>query len=124
MKRLIIAAVLFVLVIATYLSSLYYITDSCEKAENLLETSVSVYKQEKTAEKEARNLEKYWDKKEKTLSVFVNHDRIDDIEKAISLLNVYAKSEDNELFYEYADNVKVLIHQIMEDTKITMHSIF
>ncbi len=124
MKRLIIAAVLLALVIATYLSSLYYITDSCEKAENLLETSVCVYKQEKTAEKEARNLEKYWDKKEKTLSVFVNHDRIDDIEKAISLLNVYAKTKDNELFYEYADNVKVLIHQIMEDTKITMHSIF
>lgn len=124
MKRLIIAAVLLALVIATYLSSLYYITDSCGKAENLLETSVSVYKQEKTAEKEAKNLEKYWDKKEKTLSVFVNHDRIDDIEKAISLLNVYAKTKDNELFYEYADNVKVLIHQIMEDTKITMHSIF
>ncbi len=124
MKRLIIAAVLLALVIATYLSSLYYITDSCKKAENLLETSVSVYKQEKTAEKEAGDLEKYWDKKEKTLSVFVNHDRIDDIEKAISLLNVYAKSKNNELFYEYADNVKVLIHQIMEDTKITMHSIF
>lgn len=124
MKRLIIAALLFILVIATYLSSLYYITDSCKKAENLLETSVSVYKQEKTAEKEARNLEKYWDKREKTLSVFVNHDRIDDIEKAISLLNVYAKSKDNELFYEYADTVRVLIHQIMEDTKITTHSIF
>ena len=124
MKRLIIAAVLFAVVIATYLSSLYYITDSCRTAQNLLENSISVYKREKTAKQEAKKLEEYWDKKEKTLSVFVNHERIDDIEKAISLLNVYAKSKDNELFYEYADNVKVLIHQIMEDTKVSMHSIF
>ena len=124
MKRLIIAALLFVLVIATYLSSLYYITNSCDEAKNLLETSVLVYKTQKTAENEAQNLKKYWDKKEKLLSVFVNHDRIDDIEKAISLLNVYAKTKDNQLFYEYADNVKVLIHQIIEDTKFSMHSIF
>ena len=124
MKRLIIAAVLFVLVIITYLSSLYYINKSCKTARNLLDNSVTVYKSQHTAEPEAQKLEKYWDQKEKTLSVFVNHDRIDDIEKAISLLNVYAKSKDNELFYEYAENVKVLIHQIMEDTKVSMHSVF
>ncbi len=124
MKRLIIAAVLFVLVIITYLSSLYYINNSCKTARNLLDNSVTVYKSQHTAEPEAQKLEKYWDQKEKTLSVFVNHDRIDDIEKAISLLNVYAKSKDNELFYEYAENVKVLIHQIMEDTKVSMHSVF
>ncbi len=124
MKRLIIAGVIFILVVATYLTSLFYITDSCEKAKKLLDNSVSVYKQEKTAVKEAKEFEDYWDKREKTLSVFVNHDRIDDIEKAISLLNIYAKEKDNILFYEYADTVEVLIHQIMEDTKITTHSIF
>lgn len=124
MKRLIPASIIFVLVIVTYLTSLYYITDSCDKAKSLLENSVQTYTRQKTAEKEAKKMEDYWNKKEKVLSVFVNHDRIDDIEKAISLLNVYAKSPDNELFYEYADTVEILLHQIMEDTKITMHSIF
>ncbi len=124
MKRLIPASIIFVLVIITYLTSLFYITNSCEEAKKLLDNSITVYKNEKEAEKEAKELENYWDKKEKTLSVFVNHDRIDDIEKAISLLNVYAKQKDNELFFEYADTVKILLHQIMEDTKITMHSIF
>ena len=124
MKRLIIAGVIFILVIATYLTSLFYITKSCDKAKNLLKNTVAVYMQEKTAEKQAKEFEEYWDKREKTLSVFVNHDRIDDIERAISLLNIYAKEKDNILFYEYADTVEVLIHQIMEDTKITMHSIF
>jgi hypothetical protein len=124
MKRLIVAAILFVVVIATYLTSLFYITDSCDKAKSMVENSISVYTKNQTAKKEARDLENYWNKKEPLLSVFVNHDRIDDIETAISLMNVYAKIPKNELFYEYADNVKMLIHQILEDTKFTMHSIF
>lgn len=124
MKRLIVAAILFVVVIATYLTSLFYITDSCDKAKSMVENSISVYTKNQTAKNETRDLENYWNKKEPLLSVFVNHDRIDDIETAISLMNVYAKIPKNELFYEYADNVKMLIHQILEDTKFTMHSIF
>ena len=96
MKRLIVAAILFVVVIATYLTSLFYITDSCDKAKSMVENSISVYTKNQTAKKEARNLENYWNKKEPLLSVFVNHDRIDDIETAISLMNVYAKIPKNE----------------------------
>lgn len=124
MKRLIVAGVLFVLVIAIYISSVFYITNSCSKASDLLNHSVTVYKEKSTAVNEAKKLENFWNKKEKFLSVFVNHNRIDDIEHAISLLNVYAKQNNNPLFYEYSDTVNTLIHQILEDTKITMHSIF
>lgn len=124
MKRLVPAAILFVLVITAYITSLLFITNSCDKTKELLETTITAYNTNKTAKKEAKAVEKYWSKKEPLLSVFVNHDRIDDIETAISSLNVYAKMPDNDLFYEYADNVKILIHQIMEDTKFTMHSIF
>ncbi len=124
MKRLIPAAILFVLVITAYITSLLFITNSCDKTKDLLETTITAYSDNKTAKEEAKKVEKYWSKKEPLLSVFVNHDRIDDIETAISSLNVYAKIPDNDLFYEYADNVKILIHQIMEDTKFTMHSIF
>ena len=124
MKRLIPAGILLVLVIVTYVTSLFFITDSCDKTKKLLDNSVTTYTQNKTAEKEAKAVEKFWNKKEPLLSVFVNHDRIDDIETAISLLNVYAKNPDNQLFYEYADNIEMLIHQILEDTKFTMHSIF
>lgn len=124
MKRLIIAGVLLILVVATYLTSLFYITNSCEKAKSMVEQTTKVYTQKKTAENEAKSLEDYWNKREPLLSVFVNHDRIDDIETAISLMNVYSKIPNNELFFECADNVNVLIHQILEDTKFTMHSIF
>ena len=49
---------------------------------------------------------------------------IDEIELAISTLTVYAKEKDNILFYEYADTIEILLHQIVEETKITTHSIF
>lgn len=124
MKRLIIAGVLFILVVTIYIISVFYITDSCNKARTLLNDSVTAYNSNDTAENEAKKLKNYWDKKEKLLSVFVNHTRIDDIEQAVSLLNVYAKNEKDPLFYEYADTIKMLLHQMLEDTKISMHSIF
>ncbi len=124
MKRLYVAGTLLILVITTYVVSLNYIKLSCDKANTLLDTSLKTYEQQKTSERETKELIDFWSKKEKILSAFVNHDRIDDIEKAISLLNLYSKSPNNQLFYEYADTTKVLLHQIMEDTKITTHSIF
>ena len=124
MKRLIIAGVLFVLVIAIYLASLAYITHCCDQTTQLLKETVTEYQAEKDASVNAKKLQTHWQKKEKILSVFVNHDRIDDIEYAISVLNVYAKSDNDPIFYEYADAVNTHLHQIMEDTKLTMHSIF
>jgi hypothetical protein len=124
MRRLIPASIIFALVILTYFFSTKYITKSCESTTKLLQKSVEAYKENHTAEKETEKIKKFWQKEEKTLSFFVNHEHIDEIELAISTLNVYAKEKDNVLFYEYADTIKVLLHQIVEETKITTHSIF
>ena len=51
MKRLIVAAILFVVVIATYLTSLFYITDSCETAKGMVENSITAYTKNQTAKK-------------------------------------------------------------------------
>jgi len=124
MKRLIPASIIFALVIVTYFLSLNYITKSCNKTNKLIDKSVSAYDNNHTAENEAQEIKKFWQKEEKILSFFVNHDHIDQIEQAISTLNVYAAQKDNILFYEYADTIKILLHQIVEETKITTHSIF
>ena len=58
MKRLIPAAILFVLVIVAYITSLLYITNSCDKTKALLDVSVTAYKENKTAQKEAKTLHK------------------------------------------------------------------
>ncbi len=124
MKRLIPASILLALVILTYILSTKYITNSCESTLDLLEKTVNEYRENKTAEKSSEKIKKYWQKEEKILSFFVNHEHIDDVEQAISSLTVYAKEKDNVLFYEYADTIEVLLHQIEEETQITTHSIF
>lgn len=124
MKRLIPASVLFILVIFAYLISLNYIKNSCDTGKELLNESIYIYKTEGTARKQAEEIKNFWDKKEKMLSFFVNHNHIDEIELAISSMNIYANDENNILFFQYADSVKVLLHQIMEETNLTIHSVF
>ncbi len=124
MKRLIPAGILLLLVILSYALSLTYITKSCDKTKDLINQSIEIYSQNKTAENKTKEIKEYWQKEEKMLSFFVNHTHIDKIEQAISTLNIYAKEEDNVLFYEYADLIKVMLHQIEEETRITVHSIF
>ncbi len=124
MKRIIIATLLLISVIVIYASTVAFITNSCEQTKSLVEKAVSSYQQDKNARKETEKLKKYWDKEEKMLSAFVNHDHIDEIELSISSLNIYAQNGDDKMFYMYADSIKTLIHQVLEDTKITPSSIF
>lgn len=124
MRRLIAAAALSVIIITSYFTGSYIINDACRKANEKLEEVVKVYETDNNAEKQAKELEDYWSEKEKHLSFIANHSTIDDIELAISSLVVYSNEPDNKIFYEYSGNVKTLLHQLIEDTKPSVHSIF
>ncbi len=123
MKRLIVAGVLFGIVITTYLISYFYIETTCEKTNKLLEDCVKAYETDKDAEKKAKELNDFWTEKERTLSIVANHQAIDDIELALSSLLSYTRSPDSEIFHEYAGTAKTLLHQLMEDTVPSVHSI-
>lgn len=123
MKRLIAAGILLAAVITAYISSLVYITKTCDQAKEIIIRCEEAYNDGK-AQEAAEELSGLWDKKEKVLSFFVNHSRIDDIELEISSLLLYSKTEDEILFYEHIEALKMMIHQIKEDTRISFHSIF
>lgn len=124
MKRIIAAAILLVFVGAAYFSAYFYISKTCEQARDLLDTCVAEYSDKGNAKQAAENLENFWSEKESPLSIFANHQSIDDIELAIYTLLDYSDTEENEIFYEYSGTVKTLLHQLMEDTKPGIHSIF
>ncbi len=124
MKRLIAAGILFVLVLAAYLTGHFYIKNTCDTAKELLNECISAYETQNEAGVQAENLKKYWAKKEKPLSFFVNHSEIDEIELAISTLKIYSVTESKELFSEYSGMVKTLLHQLVEDSVPNIHSIF
>ncbi len=124
MKRLISAGILLAAVIAAYLSSLWYITESCSVADEMITRCEDAYSGGGDAYQSAEELSDLWDQKEKPLSFFVNHDRIDDIELEISALLLYSKTENEILFYEHIETLKMLLHQVKEDTRLSVHSVF
>ena len=123
MKRLIAAAVLFVLVTAIYFTGYLFINSTCKKTDTLLKECVTSYKNGENVNLYTTKLENFWESREKLLSVFMNHNDIDEIELAIESLTVHSKYKENEMFYEYSATIDMLLHQIMEDTAFGVHSI-
>lgn len=123
MKRLLAAAILLVTVISVYLYSYFYINKTCDTAKKLLDECTAAYNNGTDAEAKAKKLEKYWTDKEKPLSVITNHESIDEIERAISTLLIYSATEEKEIFNEYSGTVSTLLHQLIEDTVPSVHSI-
>ncbi len=124
MKRSIAAIILLIFVISAYLFNYNYIKRTCNTANQKLENCIEAYKNDEDATKKARELERYWSEKEAFLSFFANHEMIDEIELAISSITVYTDTQNNAIFYEYSGTVKTLLHQMLEDTRPSMHSIF
>ncbi len=123
MKRLIAAAVLTAVLLTLYLTSYFYITDTCEKTKELLTECNNAYENGENAGEKAEKLNEFWGEKEPMLCVFASHNKIDEIEEAIYCLTIYSKTDEKEIFYEYHGTVKILIHQLLEDTKPGVHSI-
>lgn len=123
MKRLIAAGILILFLITTYFSGYFYIKNTCKETNKLLSECISSYEEKSNPSQKIKNLKLYWEKREKCLSVFTNHSAIDEIELSIHTLLIYSKSSQPELFYDYSDKIKTYLHQIMEDTVPSPHSI-
>lgn len=124
MKRLIPASILLVIVIISYFGSLNYIKGVCEETKKQVAECETEYKNGNDAEAKVESLKKLWDEKEGTLSFFVNHGEIDEVELELSSLSVFVKEKENAMFYDHIESLKTLLHQIEEDTSLSMHSIF
>jgi len=124
MKRLIAAGILSLFIAAVYFSGNLYIDHVLDKSYAYVDKCTKNYNEQKNAEKIAIEFKKFWNTNEGYLSVFAHHSSIDEIEKAINSLVVYSKVSSSEIFYEYSETIKTLLHQLSEDAGISMHSIF
>lgn len=124
MKRLISAGILFAFVVAAYVSSFIYIKKTCNETIELVRLCEENYKDGKNAYETAEKIDEIWVDKEQTLSFFVNHDRIDEVELELSSLLLYSRTDNEILFYEHIERLKMLLFQIKEDSMINAHAIF
>ncbi len=124
MRRLIAAAVLVFIIagicIANSLTVKYAYEDLSEDIfilQNSFEESP-----EKAAELSAEFEEK-WSKIEEPLSVFVNHDIIDNLGEAISRLPILAQKGEA-MFLAECKSIEMELLHMKKDTRISLHSIF
>lgn len=124
MKRILPAILILMIIIITYISSCIYINNVCEIVAGKIDKCIKSYDENNNTKLYTEELNQYWSEKEKILSIFVNHELIDEVELSISNLKLHSDFKENEMFYDACDTTKVLLHQIIEDTKITVHSVF
>ena len=124
MKRLS-AAVLMGLFIISYLWFGHtYIKKTLNKGEKMLQECVTAYEKQEDANRKVNQLKDYWKGKEGSLSVFANHDVIDQAEAAITALPSLSNGEKNPVFYETVENVRDAFYRIWEDNSLNMHTFF
>ncbi len=124
MKRIIPAILILTIILASYFGSYIYINNVCDTVHKGIEECIKEYNEHGTAKADANWLKNYWDEKERVLSFFVNHAMIDEVEMSISNIKLHSGFKDNYMFYDSCDTAKTLLHQILEDTKISAHSVF
>lgn len=124
MKRLVAAAILTVFIIAVYLWGNFYIKNLLKKSNELVDKCTQSYTEGGNAKKTAKDLKDYWDKNESMLSLFAHHQDIDEVEKAVNTIYIYSDTAEKEIFLEYSQTVKTLLHQLKEDASISVHSVF
>ena len=125
MKRLIAAGILTIIIITAYILSRSYIINTCDEIKELVIKCETEHKNSSVmSESTAEKLENTWSEKEQILSLFINHNRVDEIELALSTLAVYSNKFNNDIFYEYSGKIKMLLHQLKEDSTISVHSVF
>ncbi len=117
MKRLIPAGIIFVLVIAICITAHKFIDQSCEKTI----VDIERFYNEEISGKE---LEKIWKDRKEEMSLFVNHEFLDEMSLYIGQLTL-SSEEDNipELDMTYK-NINTTLSLIKAEQTLALHSFY
>lgn len=127
MKRLVIACCLAVLIIASCITENLVISHQYKKLDTMLRTASQqcLDNDLEDARDTAADLEKYWDEKaESVLSLFVNHDDVDQIGFSIAKLEPSIISDGSLEFVTECKTASTFLKHIKEDEEISLTSIF
>ena len=125
MKRLIAAAVLFIIICALCLADMKlsnHIYDTI--SEDIKKCNAAFQEEDYTAASEyAKELEQNWVEHEDVFSIFINHELIDSMGEAIAKLQPLARSRDV-FFLTECRMVQITLKHIKDDSTLSWHSIF
>lgn len=119
MKRLFVAAVMFIMIAAVTISGKYVI-ENCQK-NVILKTSYII---ENPTETSVNDFKDYWEEKSIVLSAFVNSDNIDTVEEYVYKMHFLSKNGDAVTIKEIAAQIQYIIETVAENEKLSLQSFF
>lgn len=121
MKRLIAAIIIFGLIFSVCVAE-QYITDGFEKSTKDIIDTIKSRTDIISSKDDINELKKMFEKSEISLSLFVNKEIVDDIERSIYRLSDY--KEINDLFFSEISTLETELKELKRSSGIFLNSIF
>lgn len=126
MKKLILSLLILAAIIASGIYSIYSIKKSSMKIQDSIEktSGLAQAKNWSGADSQIKQVEKEWNKTEKTWAILVDHFEIDNIESSIIRSKKYIETRDMPLSLAELDNLKFSVEHIYKKELINIKNIF
>ncbi|MCH5190185.1 MAG: DUF4363 family protein [Oscillospiraceae bacterium] len=126
MNRIIVSVIVLLSVVGIATFSVMSLDASCERlAESLdeIKQTAEAGDSEKAVEL-TENILDVWEKQEKKISLLIDHGEIDEIEKIIKSLSVYARQDNMERLEEKSSVAAERVRHIKDKEKVSPQNVF
>ena len=121
MKRLIAAAIIFILIVLTGIFGIFTIkstgADVEKRISEIQKTALT------NSGKRAEEFFYFWEDKRELMAVFVNHEAIDEIGRLAAKMVSAERSGDKEILFENANEILFIIRGIEEDESFSFFTL-
>ncbi len=126
MNRITISIIALLIVIALATAGHISLDNTCDDLAKTLDEikETAIDKDQEKAIELSKNVVKVWTKKEKVISLLIDHREIDEIEQTIKSLPIYARQDDMEKLEEKASVGAERVRHIKDKEKISAENIF
>ncbi|MPM61975.1 hypothetical protein SDC9_108840 [bioreactor metagenome] len=100
MKRVVIACVLFAFAISISVAGFYKTKEITNELKSKVETIYNDALEKKDIDRENHELIAYWRKKSQFMFIVLDHESVEQIEKAIFLMDIYHEKKSEEEYLE------------------------
>ncbi|MCH5169784.1 MAG: DUF4363 family protein [Oscillospiraceae bacterium] len=126
MNRIVVSVIVLLLVFGIATFSVMSLDASCKTLASSLDEikqTAELGDREKAIELSQKTLE-IWDKEEKKISLLVNHGEIDEIEKIIKSLPIYARQDNMEKLEEKSSIAAERVRHIRDKENVSAGNVF
>ncbi len=126
MKRLIAASVVIICLIALCTVGIVSVENACKELESDINNCVTHIKSDdfESAFKDSQTIEKEWEAKRGFLSVFINHQTIEEIDSSVTQLSSFANTDNKAHYLAECELIKLYITEMREYCSVSLHTLF